>query len=481
MKLKKTIGTIGFPLLGLFTLFSASSCTEEVVCPDCTNLPTVDIEVKQMGDYSQCRVCFTPSPGTDYFMYYLGKEDDLAAFEAGTLDGVQMLKTDREQEVIFRDLEIKREYCLFARAYNNQGDPGGVAMLRFFNGVDVTLNAQYVASTSAGIVIAMGDGWSECRYYLGTPQEREDFLSGKIEGSTIAEKERYVVTRFDLEPETDYVLYVVPVNRMGVEYDAMEYSFTTMASGEGPATELDFPVRDVYQITARLTPNEYCYKIVAAVALLSMDGTQNTTTHSMRLESDYDGDVDAMLKGLTASQMTVSAYNGNPLEVPASMRTLLECGCELELYVGMYDESDNFLGAEYYRYSTPSFDESAGEATAEVEIVDIINGGSDWGVYHSVKAIITPNEHTLGYFVKMMGANDYEQAQQKEDPDAYIRDMLMNDWSSATVFTYGNYPIAYTNEKIYSWYTENYIVVCPFNANGVDGWGPVVAHYFEIK
>lgn len=175
------------------------------------------------------------------------------------------------------------------------------------------------------------------------------------------------------------------------------------------------------------------------------------------------------------------AYNYNPLEVSASMRTLLECGREIELYVGMYDEDDNFVGAEYYTYATPAYDETAGQADADVEMVQIVNGGSDWGTYHSVKAIITPNEHTLGYFVSMMGASEYEQAMAQEDPDAYIRSQLMNDWSTSTIFTYGNYPVAYINEKVYNWYTENYIIVCPFNENGVLGWGPVVAEYFEIK
>lgn len=476
----RIFGKTGILLAGLAGLFSAASCSGDAVCPDCGTLPTVAMEMEQSDDYSQCRVRFIPSEGTDYFVYCLGHEDDLAAFESGSLEGIESLRTNQEQEVIFEGLEIKKEYMVFARAYNADGEAGGIAMLRFFNGSKLTLAAQYITDSSAGIVISMGDGWSSCRYYMGTEAEREDFVSGKIEGNTISEKDRYVVNRFDLEPSTDYVLYAIPVNRMGVEYEPVEYAFTTYSEGNCAATELEFPVRDVYMVTARLTPNEYCYRVAGAVSLVSSDGTVNSSNYTTMLEASYNGDIEAMLEALSESGRVVTAYNGNPLDVSGSMRSLLQCDREMELYVGLYDENDNFIGAEYYTYTTPSFDASAGEATADVEIVQTINGGSDWGCYHTVKAIITPNEHTLGYFVKMMGTYEYEQAQQEEDPDAYLREQMMNDWSYTT-FTYGNYPTALIDEKISHYETENYIVVCPFNANGVDGWGPVTAYYFEIK
>lgn len=480
MKLK-IFGMAGIILTGLIGLLSVTSCSEDTVCPDCVTLPTVSIIVEQSDDYSQCRVRFTPSEGTEYFTYYLGKEEDLAAFEDGTLEGTETLRTDKEQTVLFEGLKPKEEYMLFARAFNSDKRAGGIAMHRFFNGSKLTIKAQYVTESSAGIEISMGDGWSSCRYYLGTKAEREDFISGKIKGDTITEKDRYIVNRFDLKPSTEYALYAIPVNRMGVEYDVMDFMFTTYAEGECASTSLELPVRDVYMLTARLTPNEYCYKTVGAISLLSNEGTMNDSNYSTLLETTYNGDIEKMLGDLTDSGRAVASFNGNPLDVSGSMRTLLQCDREMELFVGLYDDQDNFIGAEYYTYSTPSFDESAGEATADVEIVQIVNGGSDWGVQHSVKAIITPNEHTLGYFVSMMGAYEYDEAQKKEDPDKFIREQLMNDWSTTTVFTYGNYPVAYINEKIYSWYTENYIIVCPFNANGVEGWGPITAHYFEIK
>lgn len=389
--------------------------------------------------------------------------------------------TNREQEVIFENLELKKEYTIFARAYSHDGKAGGIAMKSFFNGSKLSVSAQYVTDTSAGIVISMGDGWSSCRYHFGTESDREDFVSGKIAGNTIVEKERYVVNRFDLQPDSEYVFYTIPVNRMGVEFEPMEFRFTTAGKGECASTELELPVHDVYMMTAQLHPNGLCSKTVGICSLLSLDGTMVDMNCSTILESQYNGDIEAMLAAYEESGAASVAYNYNPLEVSASMRTLLECGREIELYVGMYDEDDNFVGAEYYTYATPAYDENAGEADADVEIVQIVNGGSDYGTYHSVKAIITPNENTLGYFVSMMGAYEYEQAMAQEDPDSYIRSQLMNDWSTSTVFTYGNYPVAYINEKIYSWYTENYIVVCPFNANGVQGWGPVVAEYFEIK
>lgn len=476
----RIFGKTGILLAGLAGLFSAASCSGDAVCPDCGTLPTVAMEMEQSDDYSQCRVRFIPSEGTDYFVYCLGQEDDLAAFESGSLEGIESLRTNQEQEVIFEGLEIKKEYMVFARAYNADGEAGGIAMLRFFNGSKLTLDAQYITDSSAGIVISMGDGWSSCRYYMGTEAEREDFVSGKIEGNTISEKDRYVVNRFDLEPSTDYVLYAIPVNRMGVEYEPIEYAFTTCSEGNCAATELEFPVRDVYMVTARLTPNAECKKLVGAVSLYSIDGTMNTTNNSQMLEASYDGDVDAMLDGLIQSGRASVAYNGNVLDVTGAMRTLLQCDREMELYVGMYDENDNLIGVEYYIYSTPSFDESAGEATAEVEILQVINGGSDWGCYHTVKAIITPNEHTLGYFVKMMNAYSYGEAQKKEDPDAYLRESLMNDWDYTT-FTYGNYPIAFVDEEIPHYETENYIVVCPFNANGSEGWGPVTTYKLEIN
>lgn len=477
----RIFGKTGILLAGLAGLFSAASCSGDAVCPDCGTLPTVAMEMEQSDDYSQCRVRFIPSEGTDYFVYCLGQEDDLAAFESGSLEGIESLRTNQEQEVIFEGLEIKKEYMVFARAYNADGEAGGIAMLRFFNGSKLTLAAQYITDSSAGIVISMGDGWSSCRYYMGTEAEREDFISGKIAGDTIVEKDRYVVNRFDLNPSSKYVFYAIPINRMGVEYNPITYDIVTCNQGECADVEIDYPVKDVYMVTARLTPNDYCYKTTGAVMLVSLDGTMNSQNYSMMLETIYHGDIQAMLESLAGSGSAVSSYNGNPLEVSAGMRSLLECDRELELFVGMYDEEGDFVGAKYYTYSTPSFDASAGEATADVEIVQTINGGSDWGCYHTVKAIVTPNENTLGYFAKWMSKEMYDIAQKQDDPDAYIRKQFITDWSLSMVFTYGNYPVVVTEEEIPHYYIENYIVVCPFNANGVDGWGPVTAYKFEIN
>lgn len=467
-------------LLGLLALVCLSpvfavSCNDKIICPDCVTLPSVSITLLETDDWSQCRVRFTPSEGTERFIYYIGQEEELSAFENGTLEGVDTLNTCKEQEVIFYDLELKKEYCIFARAYDSAGQPGGIAFERLFNKAEIKIEAQYITAASAGISIVMSDRWTSCRYHFGLPSDKDDFVSGKIEGVTVLEKERLVVNRFDLTPETDYVVYLIPVNRMGIEYDMIEYSFRTKATGSAADVTVEYPVRDVCMLEAKIVPNQYCDRIVAVMSLNSVN--------SAKLDTDYDGDIDALLKSLGfGSEYEGRSYNGNPLTISGSMRSLLKCDTKLELYIGMYDRDGAFLGAEYHMVSTPPFDKSAEEATAEVEIVQIVSGGSDWGVWHSVKALVTPNKHTVGYFVKMYEATQYENMLKQENAEDKIREQLLQDYSmSNNPFVYGNHPIAYINEKIYSWCRKNYIVVCPFNANGVDGWGPITAYCFEIE
>lgn len=464
--------------LGL--LSGAVSCSESVICTDCATLPSVSVELMQSEDYSQCRVLFTPAPGTEHFTYYLGTEDDLASFEDGSLTGVESLYTDSPQEVIFYDLEFKKEYMIYARAFNEEGTPGGVAAVRFFNGQKVVLETVYVTDNSAGVSIKMGDDWSSCRYYLGTMDEKSDFVSGKIPGDTLVDLDRYIVNGFDLQPETEYALFVLPVNRMGVQYNVMEHAFLTAAKGSCPDFTLDFNTNNSCLVEPVLTPNDKCGKIMASISLSTTEGTMNEMTDKQMLDRNYNGDAQALFADLETAGRVQKAFNGNPLLVQASLRSLLECGRELEMLVMLYDKDGNYTGTKFFTFSTPDIDAGAGQAEATVEIVDIINGGSDWGSYHTVKAIIHPNENTLGYFVRMMSVDEYEQMVQQEDGENKLREQMMNDWSYTT-FVYGDQPYAFINEKIYSWYTNNCIVVCPFNVNGKDGWGPITAEYFEIK
>lgn len=459
---------------------SAVSCSETVICSDCGALPTVSIEMRSGNDYSQCRVLFTPAPGTEHFTYFLGTEDDLSSFEDGSLIGVESLSTDRPQEVIFYDLKFKQEYMVYARAYNADGVPGGVAAARFFNGQKIEIETKYATDNSAGVSIKMGDDWSSCRYYLGTPDEKSDFVNGKIPGDTLVDIDRFIVNGFDLMPETEYALYVLPINRMGVAYGLMEHAFVTAAKGSCPDFTLDFNTNNPCLVEPVLTPNEKCGRIMALISLSTTEGTMNEMTDVQMLERNYNGDVQALFAALDASGRVQKAYNGNPLLVQASLRSLLECGRELEMLVMLYDKEGNYTGTKFFTFSTPDIDAGAGQAEATVEIVDVINGGSDWGVYHTVKAIIHPNENTLGYFMRMMSVDEYEQMIKQEDGENKLREQMMNDWSYTT-FVYGNQPYAFVNDRIYSWYTKNCIVVCPFNINGKDGWGPITAEYFEIK
>lgn len=462
-------------LLGLLALVCLSpvfavSCNDKIICPDCVTLPSVSITLLETDDWSQCRVRFTPSEGTERFIYYIGQEEELSAFENGTLEGVDTLNTCKEQEVIFYDLELKKEYCIFARAYDGIGNAGGTAVERFFNGTDIRISSQYVTATSAGIRISLNDAWYGCRYYLGTPSEKESFMSGEMEGAYLLEKNEYVVNRFDLQPATEYVLYVLPENRMGVEYELMEYGFVTPEKGAAADITLEFPVRNVYEITARMTPNRYCSKLSAAIFT---DGGESDFSSFLGRLGVYGGDVAKLFENIKS----VSSYNGNPLD--ATMSGILTCSRTLYLAVAMYDTAGELVGVQYHSYSTPEFDSSYGEATASVEILQTVNGGSDWGDRHSFKSIITPNEETMGYFVKWMEAGSYNRIlAEQEDPDTYIRNSLVKNFDQ---FVYGNYPIAYTKDRLAHYQTEICIVVCPFNGNGIEGWGPITAHFFEIK
>lgn len=466
--------------ISLLGMFGIASCSKDVPCPDCVTLPSVSVEVRQSADFSQCRVLFTPDEGTHHFSYFLGDTDNLEAFETGSIVGIESLYTDSPQEVIFYDLQPKKEYFLYARAFDSENRPGATAVTRFFNGGELIVETNYLTSTSAGMKVQMGDSWSQCRYYIGTPDEGESFASGSIEGYTASDVDYFVANRFDLKADTDYAMFVIPVNRMGIEYEMMTFPFRTGKEGECADISVNLAINDVSMARVELVPNQMCSNIVAAISLRSKDGTMLEMTNSEMLQTNYNGDAQKMFGDLMSAGLAQISYNGNTLVLEASMRSLLECDRELEVLAMMQNQDGSFAGIKMMEFKTPSFDPSAGEASATVEIVDVVNGGGDYGTYHQVKAIVQPNENTLGYFVKFMSVDEYNQIVQGEDGENELRKMLMNDWNY-TSYVYGPNPYAYINEMIYSWYTENYIVVCPFNANGIEGWGPIVTEYFEIK
>lgn len=310
-----------------------------------------------------------------------------------------------------------------------------------YSGADVTVTPD---EHTAKFVVGIGDGNSTV----------EQFLAGEIESVSATGNAPKTVTLQNLDAETDYIVYAQAFNRENTGSEVVSKKVTTLA---GPGVDIQVSMENTIQAYVTYTPNDKCGGVIALAASASVyyEFAEAFGGEQALLENYYMMDMaDVIEAGETKT--TMWSMNG-------------ECDYEYLVAALVLDENGNVYDIVHVPFTSPSFDENAPEATVEITL-----GTND---ANGTQLIYTMGEGTLGYYQSVYTKLDYDELV------AYGASIGMTEQEYIQQYTAFYGYVLYENDD-YVWAdlepdTEMVAVGCPFNKNGIEGYGEMTTLPFK--
>lgn len=310
-----------------------------------------------------------------------------------------------------------------------------------YSGADVTVTPD---EHTAKFVVGIGDGNSTV----------EQFLAGEIESVSATGNAPKTVTLQNLDAETDYIVYAQAFNRENTGSEVVSKKVTTLA---GPGVDIQVSMENTIQAYVTYTPNDKCGGVIALAASASVyyEFAEAFGGEQALLETYYMMDMaDVIAAGETKT--TMWSMNG-------------ECDYEYLVAALVLDENGNVYDIVHVPFTSPSFDENAPEATVEITL-----GTND---ANGTQLIYTMGEGTLGYYQSVYTKLDYDELV------AYGASIGMTEQEYIQQYTAFYGYVLYENDD-YVWAdlepdTEMVAVGCPFNKNGIEGYGEMTTLPFK--
>ncbi|MBQ5596742.1 MAG: hypothetical protein IIU75_06655 [Rikenellaceae bacterium] len=310
-----------------------------------------------------------------------------------------------------------------------------------YSGADVTVTPD---EHTAKFVVGIGDGNSTV----------EQFLAGEIESVSATGNAPKTVTLQNLDAETDYIVYAQAFNRENTGSEVVSKKVTTLA---GPGVDIQVSMENTIQAYVTYTPNDKCGGVIALAASASVyyEFAEAFGGEQALLETYYMMDMaDYVAAGETKT--TMWSMNG-------------ECDYEYLVAALVLDENGDVYDIVHVPFTSPSFDENAPEATVEITL-----GTND---ANGTQLIYTMGEGTLGYYQSVYTKLDYDELV------AYGASIGMTEQEYIQQYTAFYGYVLYENDD-YVWAdlepdTEMVAVGCPFNKNGIEGYGEMTTLPFK--
>ena len=310
-----------------------------------------------------------------------------------------------------------------------------------YSGADVTVTPD---EHTAKFVVGIGDGNSTV----------EQFLAGEIESVSATGNAPKTVTLQNLDAETDYIVYAQAFNRENTGSEVVSKKITTLA---GPGVDIQVSMENTIQAYVTYTPNDKCGGVIALAASASVyyEFAEAYGGEQALLETYYMMDMaDVIAAGETKT--TMWSMNG-------------ECDYEYLVAALVLDENGDVYDIVHVPFTSPSFDENAPEATVEITL-----GTND---ANGTQLIYTMGEGTLGYYQSVYTKLDYDELV------AYGASIGMTEQEYIQQYTAFYGYVLYENDD-YVWAdlepdTEMVAVGCPFNKNGIEGYGEMTTLPFK--
>lgn len=444
-----------FSALAFASLFSCEG--GKVISPDSTDA-SVSIEtVSVSSDGLVFRL--VPNEQTESYVYGVGSDDDFKNFLSGNLqDGLAENFGNEPVEISRTDLVPNEYYVIYAKAYGKDGVEGSSSSKTIFLSDEFFVaSRQYVSDCSGAVKFTFTSACFRFEYYMGKASDKEDFLAGKLDVVSREELvDEYTVNYFDLKPDSEYMMFARGYDRAGKPGNLYEIDMSTFAEEEAASVEFEELGGDAFRSRYRFAPNEKCSTIHL---LICEEGQQSTM-----IESNWRGDIVSMLASWASiPEVTgvVTSFSGEILETEYLNQTLT-LDKPMEYYALLLDTDGNPASVQYGRFTTPSAQDGAGMSGAEIKIGNITSNGATY--------TITLNENTMGVLYDTVDGSWYDYVVTMPDYGSYYwHETLL---AQGYFWSYGKDEVSYTETQGYP-STKYYVVACPMNVNGPEGWGPL--------
>lgn len=154
--------------------------------------------------------------GATGYTYAIGQASDAESFADGTLSGIMTQQDPSIAEVTFEGLTVDTQYTIFAQAFNDAGEKGGVARLVAKTAaqahvpdlnITATLDEGDITEDSFMIRLTYTEDVQTIEYALGNAADQEAFENGTLEGIKTTTPEKTLIIS-NLERGTEYTVFI---------------------------------------------------------------------------------------------------------------------------------------------------------------------------------------------------------------------------------------------------------------------------------
>ncbi len=439
--------------LGMTTAFV--SCNDDDLAPTPESAATVTLQLVSATPEA-AEISITTSAAQEAAYYRTTEMDYMASGEFIMQNGVQ-ITPNSTVSLKFDYLENMTDYRVLVAAKDASGIYN-VSTLDVHTPDYPTSMAIQVDSLAYSLVKAsFTPDANTVSFMVGIGDEgstAEQFLNGDLTSKTIEGNEPATITFTGLDPETNYTIYAVSYNNEG---PGCEVQTTVAKTLIAPNVQIDVQCENAVVANCTITPNEQCLAYSAVVMSKELFS---------EFVSTYGNDPVAMLEEFTNFGMTTVGYTADPFKAE------LNGSCSYDYYLAtlIFDLTGESYDAILFEFSSPDFVEGAPESSVEINVYDITES--------SARITYTMSPTTVGYYQSIFTKANYDQLfAMGETPEfggsgeQYIIDY--------TAF-YG-YMLTADDNYVWEGLDSNtaYVAVgCPFNVNGIDGYGPLATKEF---
>ncbi len=387
----------------------AQSCQEEVFID--FNYPEVKISIHEAYNPELVKVNFLPNEEVSHYTYYISNNEKI--------DSTEVIGNEATLAE-FENLKKDENYTISVRGYNKLGESTYNETALHFN---ASINIEYILSNSAAFRINYDNKFVSARYFVGTAEDREYFIRDAVESQTLGEVFEFAVIDFyELNSETEYILFFMAYNREGESAGLIEVPFKTLSLDDSPSVKLETPERDSYITKYVVTQNEKVGKIEC---LILERGQFDSEIH---LQTSWAGDLSSMIETWADPELGF-AYRSEqgPLSINL-IDNMVRTKAEKEIYVLMYDKDGNKLGIQKFDYAYDLYDEKKGIPSIDISINEINTST----VNYDVKI----DDNTMLVQYEIFGGDWYESSL-LTDPnfdEFFVGELMFYSFRSAMVY-----------------------------------------------
>ncbi len=457
INMKKFFTRFATVAMTLVAAFSFVACEEEKVDEVAVSDATVEVAVTAKDSQSATFAITTTK--AEAVAYYRTTDTKFIATGDFVFKNGKEVEPNTTVSVSMPYLEEMSDYrlCVAARAANGAYTVGYANVHVPDFATSVSIAVENLTYSGADVVVTPDEHTVKFVVGIGDANSTVDqFLAGEIETVSANGNEPKTIGLQNLDAETTYIVYAQAFNRENTGSDVVTAKVTTL---EGPNVDIQVSMENTIQANVTYTPNDKCGAVIALAASAEVyyDFAEAFGGEEELLMTYYQMDMADVIMG---SEPMTSQWSMNG-----------ECDYNYLVAALVFDENMEPYKIVHKEFTSPSFDENAPEAAVEITIGELTST--------SAQVLYTMSEGTLGYYQSIYTLTDYE------DLAAYGESIGMTEEAYIQQYTAFYGYVMYENDD-YVWEgfepnTEYVAVGCPFNKNGIEGYGKnAVVHFTTL-